>query len=306
MTIPSVTLTPTMRPCKPAAGFLRLLSAAAAAFVLIWGPASGPTYSADEQTHRAPAPAARWEILAPGLELGFLSAPHPAEIGDSIIRVLRIDPGHYRFQLLNASATEKKQALTAREWCRRHGLIAAINASMYQADYLTSVSLMRTRAHVNNPRLSKDMSILAFNRLSPEVPAVHIIDRQCDDFDRLKTKYGTLVQSIRMISCTGANVWGQQPKKYSTAAIGLDSAGRVLFIHTGSLYSTHDLVVILKALPLDITRAMYAEGGPQAQMYVRLNRREYNFVGSFEMSFSDGEGATLYRPVPNVVGISVR
>jgi hypothetical protein len=175
---------------------------------------------------------------------------------------------------------------------------------MYQADYITSVSFMRTRGHVNNSHLSKDMSILAFDRLTEDVAPVMIIDRQCDDFQRLKTKYGTFVQSIRMISCRGKNVWQPQPKFYSTAAIALDHDGRLLLIHVGSLYSTHDLVNILQSLPLNISRAMYAEGGPQAQMHVRYGSKVYNFAGGYEMNFVEGDGAALYRPVPNVIGIA--
>ena len=259
--------------------------------------------AADSEPPKAPAPAVRWEILALGLEMGFLSSPQPAEIGDSVVRVLRVDPEYFQIKLLNASATTEKVALTARQWCRRYGLIAAINASMYQADYLTSVSFMRTRSHINNRHFSKDMSILAFDRQADDVPTVKIIDRQCDDFDQLKTKYGSFVQSIRMISCTGRNVWEQQPKKYSTAAVALDQDGRILLIHVGSLYSTHDLVNILKRLPLNIDRAMYAEGGPQAQLHVRYGNKVYNFAGGYEMNFIEGDGAALYRPVPNVIGI---
>ena len=47
-----------------------------------------------------------WQQLAKGLELGTFLAPQPAEVGDSLVRVLRIDPKYYRFRLLNASAIE--------------------------------------------------------------------------------------------------------------------------------------------------------------------------------------------------------
>ncbi len=176
-------------------------------------------------------------------------------MGDSMIRVLRIDPIHYKLRLLNASASENGRALSAKEWCRQNGLVAAINASMYQADLKASVSLMRTKSHINNPKLSKDMAVLAFDRQSPDVPRVKIIDRQCEDFETWKNNYKTLIQSIRMISCKGKNVWAQQTRKWSTAAIAIDHHDRVLFIHVGSPYSTHDLIDILKMLPLDIDQS---------------------------------------------------
>jgi hypothetical protein len=196
--------------------------------------------------------------------------------------------------------------MSAKEWSRQNGLVAAINASMYQADYKSSVSLMRTKSHVNNPRLSKDMAILAFDRKQINVPRVKIIDRQCDDFDTWDKKYSTMIQSIRMISCTGKNVWTQQPQKWSTAAIGIDDRGMVLFIHVGSPYSTHDVIDILKKLPLNITRAMYAEGGPQAQLYIHIGEHEYEFVGSYNIELQGNIKKLISRPVPNVIGITLK
>ena len=247
-----------------------------------------------------------WQQLGEGLELGTFLAPQPAVVGDSLVRVLRIDPKYYRLRLLNASAIENGAPLTPKQWCRQNGLIAAINPSMFQTDYKTSVSLMRTRAHTNNPRLSKDMTILASDRQSADVPRVKIIDRQCEDFHFWKQKYGTLVQSIRMLSCTGENVWKQQQRRWSTAAIGIDARDNILFIHVGSWYSTHDLINILKKLPLNIARAMYTEGGPQAQLYIKAGKKEFEFAGSYETSSNNANESTLSWPLPNVLGISKR
>jgi hypothetical protein len=224
-------------------------------------------------------------------------------VGDSVIRVLRIDPERFDLRLLNASATKEKRLLTAREWCERDRCIAAINASMFQTDHLTSVSLMRTGEHVNNPRLSKDRTILAFDRLSPEVPPVAMIDRDCDDLNEWSTKYRTLVQSIRMFSCAGKNVWTQQPQRWSTAAIGMDKSRKVLFIHVRSPFTTHDLVNILTELPLDLSRAMYVEGGAEAQLYVEAGGRRLEFIGSYEIAFHEQDAGDRAWPVPNVVAV---
>ena len=247
-----------------------------------------------------------WQQLAQGLDLGTFKAPQPAVVGDSLVRVLRIDPRYYRFRLLNASAIKEGVPLKPKKWCRQNGLIAAINPSMFQTDYKTSVSLMRTKAHTNNPRLSKDMTVLAFNRQSADIPRAKIIDRQCEDFQFWKQKYGTLIQSIRMISCAGKNVWKQQQRRWSTAAIGIDEQDKILFIHVRSWYSTHDLINILKKLPLHISRAMYTEGGPQAQLYIKIGKKEFEFSGSYETSSNQSDGPAISWPLPNVVGISKR
>ena len=175
---------------------------------------------------------------------------------------------------------------------------------MYQEDYRTSVSMMRTREHVNNPRLSGDMTVLGFEPGSADVPPVRLIDRECDDLEAWQGRYGTLVQSIRMVSCTGRNVWSPQERRTTTAAIGTDASGRVLFVHSGAAYRTHELIDALLELPIDLERAMYAEGGVEAQLYVNSRGREYEFAGGTGAVGGDGEAYAF--PVPNVVGVARR
>ncbi len=261
----------------------------------------------------APGPAgnrsapAGWRTLEPGLDLGIFEASQRAAIGDSLVRVVRVDPERFDLRLLNASAPGQGRSQTAREWAQQEGLVAAINASMYQGDQRRSVALMRTREHVNNPRLnSQYRSVLAFDPIRPELPRVKMIDRECDDLDTWRARYGTLVQSIRMVSCKGRNPWSQQPRRWSTAAIGIDGQGRVLLIHVRSPYSVHDLIDILQRLPLGLARAMYVEGGPEAQLYVRGGGEEHELFGSYETGFNENDGNDRAWPVPNVIGIARR
>lgn len=247
-------------------------------------------------------PPSGWEVLEPGLEIAELAAPRAAESGDSLVRVLRVDPNRFDLLLLSASAFPDGVALTGAAWAARHGLLAAVNASLYQADRRTSVALMTTRTHANNRRLSKDNAVLAFDRLDSGVPPVQIIDRTCQDFEALRRRYGTLVQGIRMVSCDGRNVWRPQPRSWSTAAIGIDEQGRVLLIHVRSPYSTHDLIENLLVLPLGLKNAMYLEGGPEAQLYIRAGGREMEFVGSHGSRFGS-ESAKVALPIPNVIGV---
>jgi hypothetical protein len=246
----------------------------------------------------APAPAPGWQALEPGLDLGLFDGP-PGAPGDGKIAVVRVDPRRYRLVLLNASAPGEGALFTARAWAVRHGAAAVINAAMYQADYRTSVSLMRTRDHVNQGRVSKDRTVLAFDALEPALAPARIIDRDCEDLDTIAPRYGTLVQSIRMVSCERKNVWSPSPRRTSAAAIGIDGKGRVLFIHARSPWPVHELVDALLALPIDLRRAMYVEGGPEAQLYVRGGGREVERVGTFESSPGATTGSAW--PVPNVL-----
>ena len=239
-----------------------------------------------------------WKRLEPGLELGQFS---PQGRPEATINVLRIDPVRFELNLFNASA-ENKVPLTPKQWAYKNDLVAVINASMFQEDLLTSVSLMRTKNHVNNNYVSKDKTVLAFDPVRPGVPPVKIIDRQCEDFETWRTNYNTLIQSIRMISCDGKNVWRSQTDEWSIASIGTDKNGHILFIHTESAFVTHDLINTLMKLPLNITQAMYVEGGPQAQLYINSGGQTMEFVGQMSSLFQ--QGGRLAWPVPNVIGLT--
>jgi hypothetical protein len=239
-----------------------------------------------------------WQLLEPGLEVGLFDGP-AAEDDGRPIAIVRIDPARFELRLLNASAPGEGTLRTARAWARRAGAVAAINASMYQEDYRTSVSLMRTRAHVNQRRVSKDRSVLAFDPVARGATPVRIIDRDCEDLESAAKGYGTLVQSIRLVSCDRKNVWAPSDRRFSTAAIGVDGNGRILFIHARTPWPVHELVNALLALPIDLRRAMYVEGGPEAQLFVRGGGREHEWVGGFE-HVPQAENRDAW-PVPNVV-----
>jgi hypothetical protein len=244
-----------------------------------------------------------WQVLEPGLEYVEVASPIAASEGDSQIRIARIDPTRFTVELLNASASPDGTRRTAREWADQHQLAAAINAGLYQSDYRTSTSLMRSREHVNNPRLSRNNAVLLFDRRESALPPVQLVDRTCRDLDSVADRYAGAVQGIRMISCKRGNVWTQQDKQWSNAAVGVDEAGRLLFIHMRAPLSTHDFAEALLALPIGLRETMYVEGGPEAQLYVRAGGREVEALGSHGSSGFAGLAGAFALPIPNVLGV---
>ena len=100
------------------------------------------------------------------------------------------------------------------------------------------------------------------------------------------------------------NRWEDQPKRWSEAALAEDREGRVLLVFSGTAYSMHDFNEILLSLPIGIVCAQHLEGGPEAQVYVKIGDFELEQVGDFETAFDEsGEGGAAW-PVPNVIGIS--
>jgi len=262
------------------------------------------TFSPAAKADSAIAVAGPWRALEVGLDWAELPAPLASVAGDGTVRVLRIDPGRYELKLLMASAPAQGKVLTPREWCRGGRLVAAINAGMFAENYLTAVSMLRSRHHVNNLRLTRHMAVLAFDRRDDGVPPVQIIDRELQDVAALSARYGSLVQSIRMVALDGRNVWQPQVRRWSAAAAGIDTVGRVLLLHVRSPYPMHDLVDMLLDLPLGLRNLMYLEGGAQAQLFVGAGGEEHELAGCY-----DPEGPAAGReagpsPIPNVIGVA--
>lgn len=243
-----------------------------------------------------------WREVDDGLLIGEFQPRQESGFGDARIVVLNIDPGKYSLKLLSASETGGRK-MTLKEWSEKHGLVAAFNAGMYQEDGITSVGYMRNFRHINNGRLNKNKAVLAFNPVDACVPSVQIIDRECQDFENLKGRYRTLVQSIRMVSCEQQNVWSPQKTAWSTLAIGMDKSGKVLVIFCHHPYSVHDLIEILLSLPLSLYNAMYLEGGPQASLFLSTKTVTFEKHGGWEGN-SDNHGPfQVSWPIPNVLGV---
>ena len=255
---------------------------------------------------------AQWRTLEPGLE--FASFPSPLYSGrndtasasaaappstSSQINILRIDLKRYELRLLNASNPANGSLLTARGWAVKEGMAAVVNAAMYQADYRTSVSYMKTSTHVNNSHISKDKTILVFEPLKKGIASARIVDLQCDDFEEIRPLYGSAVQSIRMISCAGKNVWQESERRWSIAAAAADKSGNILLIQCTAPHSVHEFINILRDLPISIDRAMYMEGGGPSQMFIGTAKDTMEFIGDF----SSGGKSMGAAQLPNVLGV---
>ena len=244
----------------------------------------------------APGP---WEALSRGLELGAFEGP-AAPHGDRKIHVLRIDPKRFEVRLASASAPGGGGPRSARAWAKQSSAVAAINAGMFQPGG-KGVSLLRGKGFTSNGRLTKDKAVLAFAPKRPGLPAVRLLDRDCDDAAAILEGYEGAAQSVRMVSCKGQNVWAAQPKRWSAAAVGQDAQGRLLFVHVRTAYTMHELVDALLALPIGLSRLMYVEGGPLAQLWVGAAGREQSFVGSYETGFHELDDNAGAWPIPNVL-----
>jgi len=240
-------------------------------------------------------------VLEPGLELARLDSPRKSSIGDSVITVLRIDPEHWDLEVVAASKIAPGESKTAKAWGEQTGMIATINAGMYEMDHSTATFWMKVGEHVNSTRWqTKAGSLMVLDGSGPD----KIIDLRCEDGDAAKKAYPTQVQSYRMLNCSGEPAWKPSKRIWSHASIGMDGSGRILFIHARSPWSTHDFAKILLELPLDLKRLQYAEGGPEASLYVKEGDLE--LFGSFETGFVENDKNSRAWPIPNVIGVKAK
>ena len=247
--------------------------------------------------------AIQWENLDTGLDFTEYKSPKKSILGDHIITILKINPNNYDFNLFSAKQKEEHPR-TAKEWSKSKDLVAVINAGMYRMDHATNLGYMKHYNFTNNSRENKDNTIVAFNRTDASVPQFQIIDKNCQNWDTLKTKYNSFSQSIRMVDCNQKNKWSQQNKKWSMVAIGKDKDGNALFIISRSPYTVHDFIDIVLQAPLKLYNLMYLEGGPEASFYLNHPKKELSVVGSYETGFNENDENIAFWKIPNVIGIT--
>jgi hypothetical protein len=237
------------------------------------------------------------------VELAEFDAHLKSTVGDSRVTVVRVDVAVRPVRLLGAATEGFSTPPTAEGWARLKSLLAVTNAGMFHPDG-RPVGMARTEDRGLNPTRRKDYRTwLVLHPKEKGLPPVQLLDADCDDVDALLPRYGTVLQSIRMVDCKGKNTWKPQPRMWSTAALGIDKQGRLLFLHARSPYRTHDFINVVQRLPVGLSRMMYLEGGPEASLHVAAPGRTVRRVGSYETGFNENDGNTRYWALPNVLGV---
>lgn len=245
-----------------------------------------------------------WIKIDDGLHYNEFTSPLKSDAGNSKIFVLRINPEFFDFFLFSASEHPEGQVLSVREWVEKYGLIAAINAGMFQKDLKSNVGYMKNFGHFNNPKIHKNYhSVFAFHPRKTELNSAGIFDIDVNNIKEIIEGYDTVIQNLRLIKRPGLNQWSRQEKRWSEAALGQDHDGNILFIFSESPYSMHDLVEILLKLPVKIACAQHLDGGSAAAFYMRYNKTEIFKAGRYKTNSLINSPEAGLLPVPNIIGI---
>ncbi len=245
---------------------------------------------------------AGWKVLGPGVEYAAIQLVAKPSRGDGRLHVVRIDPAVADLTLALASARDGGTA-TAGTWCRREGLLVAINAGMYETDHRSNVGRLVDDAHVNQGRWNAYQSVLLFEPKSPELPAARLADRDAPGFKDLVGQYRAQVQNLRLIKGQAQSVWKANGRAWSEAAVAEDDRGRVLFLFLRTPLEMAEFIRRVVALPLGIQRAMHVEGGPEASLSICTDELQLDLMGSYETGFFLSDGNQRQWPIPNVLGV---
>lgn len=252
------------------------------------------------------AGSAEWRELEFGMEVGRLEVPRSDSDGTAEITLVRLDATRWPLVFLGLSNTKEAQGLTAREWAVRHRLAVAINAGMFHQDYRTHTGFLRAGDHFNSSKVNGYQSVLAFDpKVAGAAPAIRIFD--LDDagvsIDSILRDYDSAIQNLRLIKRPGENRWSPQAKRWSEAALGEDTEGRILFVFSRAPFTMHDFNRLLLSAELGLVAAQHLEGGPEAQLYLKAGGEEIELFGSFETGFREDDTNGHAWPVPNVLGV---
>lgn len=237
-----------------------------------------------------------WRVIQPGVEYAEITAD------SGPLHVVRVDPQRARVRA--ALASEKNvPPQTAHDWCRTSRFAVAINLGMFQSDQRSNVGYLRNGTHRNNARWNSYRSVLAVNPSEQSLPSALWIDLDQKKRDAVLDKYGIVVQNLRLIAGNRKNVWSKSDRRWSEAALAIDTRERLLFIFSRAPHSMRDFNTLLLRLPLDITRAMHLEGGPEASLSIHAPGIDLDLSGSFETGFWPNDSNQQQWPIPNVLGV---
>lgn len=253
------------------------------------------------------APAApAWRALGPGVDYAAIPISPRPSIGDGLLHVVRVDPARATLRT-RLVAESGGGARTAKQWADAPRIAAVINAGMYASDLSTHVGYLRVGDRVRSGRWAKDyQSILLLGARRPGLPAATIRDARPGDTAAAFADYDTVIQNLRLIRDPGVNVWSQNGRRWSEAAIALDREGRILLLFCRSPFTMHNFNAMLIRMPLGVVRAMHVEGGPEASLSVRGPGIALDLAGSYETGFRESDGNDRQWPLPNVVVVEVK
>ena len=247
-----------------------------------------------------------WTNLADGLQYVELNAPEKSVVNDSKLTILKVDSRKFDFEFLTASE-QGKRLRTAEEWAREFDKTIIINAGMYSSNKMHSnKGYMKNHNHLNNPEKSNYYNaMMAMHPKDKKGPPFEIIDITYQDWEKVKTRYFSLCQGMRMIGQEGEGMaFAKRPdQSCSMVLIATDVQGNIYIIYTRSPYTHIAMIGFLQGLPFNIRTTVYLEGGPETSLYVNTGDTVIAKYGSYVSNTCDNDDNDHFWKIPNVIAL---
>jgi hypothetical protein len=250
-----------------------------------------------------PSPCSEVKQLGPGLVAEQAKLTVTPAAGPPCIDLVRADLARHRLRVLTAAREGRSQP--APVWRETFHLVAVTNAGMFHSDGDPVALIVQDGVAISSDN-KQYLGYLGFDPIAKTDPPTLLTGRNCAGFslDDLRKRYRSIIQAPRLLGCNGEALPWQDKKQYSSAAIGVDRAGRVVLIHARAAITMTELAAALGAL--DLTGALFLEGGPEASLVVHGADGELSRVGSYETSFVENDANQSFWWLPNVIGLEAR
>lgn len=252
-----------------------------------------------------PAPSPRADACAADIELGPGLTHERHAIGTTsatgataCLDVVRADLAQYRLRVL--TSRDATGSHPAPWWRDTFHLTAVTNAGMFHEGGGPVGLIVEDGTTIG--RDNKTFSgYLAFDTASATIAG-----RDCVDFDltQVQARFDSLVQSARLLGCSGQPLPWKDTKQYSAAAIGIDRKNHVVFMHARDAVTMTELAEAVGKL--DLAGALFLEGGPEASLVVRGTKGELARMGSYETGFVENDANQQFWYLPNVIALERR
>jgi len=248
------------------------------------------------------AGAAEWKELQAGVSYATIRVADKPAYGDGLFHVVRVDPAKAGLRAYAASL-DRVEARTAAEWAKRKNLAVVINAGMFDIDDRRAHSgYFRIGDHTNSGHWVRSYKSALLVPRSSQPPPARLIDLDGDEVPEL-SDYAVVVQYLRLIKSPGTNVWTENGRRWSEAAVAMTRGGEILFVFSRTPFSMRDFNARLLALGLDVIRAMHVEGGPEASLSIHAGGVDLDLCGSYETGFVESDENERQWAIPNVLGV---
>jgi len=234
----------------------------------------------------------RWRTLSAGFEVADL----PAMVGEQAVDHLllaRIDPGHFRFVVRNASDGDKDLD----QWMSQLGAALVVNGSYYARD-----------GKPDTPFLSEGMSLGPGNYdakagafiASPGFTGIR--DLEHANWQDAFTGAENAMVSYPLLVADGTTRVAHASRWLANRSfVGQDGKGRVIIGTTTDAFFTLDrLAHFLLDAPLGLTRALNLDGGPVASQGISLNGFDRRTYGRWEAQVEGDHAELLTWPYGTV------